>query len=191
MAVFIFGAGATRGCSFVNPAKDPCLPPLDADFFTQLQRVQNEKHRNLVKQVVKDVVEMFGSNFNVTMETVFTTLEHTVRMLATTGENRAFKRKDLSARRDRLEQAIAILLEDSLAQRVPTGGSRLQPRSCKHHNRFVLPAGSSRLFHHDIADPVYLKVGPITFGHLLNIFPHPGLVTRTMGKTAYLKKMPP
>ena len=88
MTLFVFGAGATRGASFVNPARDPCLPPLDADFFTHLQRVQNPKHQPLIQEVMHDVVELFGQNFEVTMETVFSTLEHTIRMLSTTGDNR-------------------------------------------------------------------------------------------------------
>ena len=32
MALFVLGAGATSGASFVNPANNPCLPPLDLDF---------------------------------------------------------------------------------------------------------------------------------------------------------------
>jgi SIR2-like protein len=137
MALFIFGAGATRGCSFVDPAKDPCLPPLDADFFTHLQRVQNPKHQLLIENVVRDVVEVFGQNFEVTMETVFSTLEHTVRMLRTTGENRGFRRGDLARKRDRLKQAIAVVLEDSLTERGDSGASSRRPKRCKHHEVVV------------------------------------------------------
>lgn len=137
MALFVFGAGATRGCSFVDPRKDPCLPPLDGDFFTQLQRVRNAKHHALIDSVMEDVVELFGSNFEATMETVFTTLEHTIRMLDTTGQNRDFKIKDLKEKRDRLEQAIAVVLEDSLAAKDDQGHSSLKPRCCKHHERLV------------------------------------------------------
>ena len=32
MALFVLGAGATRGASFVNPANNPCLPPLDLEL---------------------------------------------------------------------------------------------------------------------------------------------------------------
>src|ERR687897_589520 len=117
MAVFIFGAGGTPGWRFVDPGKDPCLPPLDADFFTHLQRVQNPKHQPLIEAVMRDVVELFGQNFAVTMETVFATLEHTSRMLGTTGESRDFKREDLTAKRDMLKQALAVVLEDSLTER--------------------------------------------------------------------------
>lgn len=137
MALFVFGAGATRGCSFVDPKKDPCLPPLDVDFFTQLQRVRNKKHYPLIKQVMRDVVDLFGSNFDVTMETVFTTLEHTLRMLDTTGESRDFNKKDLRMKKSRLGQAIAVVLEDSLAEKDEEGHSRLTPLECEHHQRFV------------------------------------------------------
>jgi hypothetical protein len=77
MALFVLGAGATRGASFVDPVKNPCLPPLDADFYAQLQRIRNPKHEETIKSVIEDTVELFGINFQVTMETVFTTLEHT------------------------------------------------------------------------------------------------------------------
>ncbi len=130
MALFVFGAGATRGCSFVDATKFPCIPPLDRDFFTQLQRVSNPKHHALVKAVMVDVVEMFGSNFDVTMETVFTTLEHTIKMLKTTGESRDFKANELQQKRDRLKQAVAVVLEESL-----TAG--LTAKTCAHHEQFV------------------------------------------------------
>ena len=67
MALFVLGAGCTRGSSFVVGRKSPCLPPLDTDFFTQLQRVRNGKHQMLINEVTRDVVELFGHNFNVTM----------------------------------------------------------------------------------------------------------------------------
>lgn len=136
MALFVFGAGATRGCSFVEPTKFPCLPPLDKDFFTQLQRVANPKHRDLVEEVMSDVVEIFGPNFDVTMETVFTTLEHSIRMLRTTGTHWAFSPENLKGKKDRLEQAIAAVLEESLTEN-SEGASSLIPRACTHHETFV------------------------------------------------------
>jgi hypothetical protein len=136
MALFVFGAGATRGCSFVDPNKFACLPPLDRDFFTQLQRVSNSKHRTLVRQVMRDVVELFGFNFDVTMETVFTTLEHNVRMLKATGIRWDFSSQELKEKRDRLEQAIAAVLEESLTETAAGAGS-LSPRECTYHAEFV------------------------------------------------------
>ena len=137
MALFVFGAGATRGCSFVDGTVDPCLPPLDADFFTQLQKVRNPKHRQRIKDVMKDVVDLFGQNFSVSMETVFTTLENTIRMLETTGDNRDFKKSQLKEKLQRLEQAIAVVFEDSLAQKDKDGHSSWKPKMCSYHRRFV------------------------------------------------------
>jgi hypothetical protein len=132
VALFILGAGATRGASFVNAAKNACLPPLDADFYTQLQRIRSPKHQETVSDVVEDTVEVFGVNFQVTMEAVFTTLEHTARMVETTGENRDFKRADLDRKRERLKQAIAATLEESLC-----AGGQHEGTMCKHHAKLV------------------------------------------------------
>jgi hypothetical protein len=139
MTVFVLGAGATRGASFVHPPAahwNPCQPPLDADFYTQLQRIQNPKHSELVTSVLKDTVELFGSNFDVTLETVFTTLEHTIRMIHTTGESRDFKREDLTKKRTRLMQAIAAVFEESLTQRHEDHATRTS-RSCAYHQALV------------------------------------------------------
>jgi hypothetical protein len=131
-ALFVLGAGATRGASFVDPTQNPCLPPLDADFYAQLQRIGNSKHKSTVQKVVEDTVELFGVNFQVSMETVFTTLEHTARMTETTGENRDFKRSELDGKKETLKQAIAATLEESLC----AGGQR-EGSKCEHHSKLV------------------------------------------------------
>jgi hypothetical protein len=132
MALFVLGAGATRGASFVDESEYPCIPPLDRDFFTQLQRVQHKKHTQLIRKVMHDVVDLFGQNFDVTMETVFTTLENTIKMLDVTGENRDFRKKNLVAIRDRLIQAVAVVLEDSLTEQATRA-----MRSCNFHEKLV------------------------------------------------------
>lgn len=132
MALFVLGAGATRGASFVDVTENPCLPPMDADFFGQLQRVQNPKHQQTVQDVIKDTVELFGVNFQVTMETVFTTLEHTARMIGTTGENRDFKKKEIEEKKKRLMRAIAATLEESLC----AGGQHVGS-TCDYHCKLV------------------------------------------------------
>jgi hypothetical protein len=54
--VTVLGAGATRGASFVEPAGNPCLPPLDTDFYAQLQRIKNKKHHEMMKGVIQDTL---------------------------------------------------------------------------------------------------------------------------------------
>jgi len=137
MALFILGAGATRGCSFVNSCEKACIPPLDGDFFTQLQRVENPKHQALIREVLADVVTVFGLNFDTTLEMMFATLEHTIRMLKTTGDNRDFRRPDLVEMRTRLLQAIAVCLEESLCEQRPGGGSSRTLRQCQSHELLV------------------------------------------------------
>lgn len=137
MTLFVLGAGATRGAAFVDPLKNPCQPPLDADFFTQLQRVRNSKHSALIKKVLQDVTRLFGFNFQVTLEAAFTTYENTIRMLEVTGENRDFRRVELKEMRDRLRQAIAVVFEESLTESSGSGESKLVPRSCEDHEKFV------------------------------------------------------
>jgi len=130
MAIIILGAGATRGASFAQDAA--CKPPLDSDFFTQLQRVRQGKHRGLVDKVVQDAIELFGVNFKATLETAFTTLEHTRNIITTTGETKSFKRSQLTEKRDRLLQALAAVFEESLC----VGHSHRMKR-CGYHDALV------------------------------------------------------
>ena len=132
MALFVLGAGATRGASFVFVTRNPCLPPLDGDFYSQLQRVSKAKHQSLIKKTIADVVEFYGINFQVTLEAMFTMLEHTSRMIETTGETRDFKKDVLEEKKERLKQAIAATMEESLCK-----GSMRSPRVCGYHRKLV------------------------------------------------------
>ncbi len=133
--VFVFGAGATRGCSFVNPDSGACLPPLDRDFFTQLQRVQRAKHQALIEAVIKDIVRLFGTNFDVTLETAFAAVEQIIRMVAATRERPGFTIADLRQIRRRLLLSVAAVLEEALTEEHPR--KRRSVKECKHMKRFV------------------------------------------------------
>lgn len=73
-SVVVLGAGATRGASHVGAIPGP-LPPLDADFFTQAQRLTQAKRSDLVTGLVANTVAIFGSNFQLTMEGFLTQVE--------------------------------------------------------------------------------------------------------------------
>ena len=135
MALIVLGAGATRGASFVEESAQGgvCLPPLDSDFFTQLQRISNSKHKTTIDNVIKHAVELFGNNFSVTLETMFTTVEHTLRMVKATRGGRRFTTSDLDTMRTNLLQAIAAVLEESLTR----GDSSRDLQECKYHQRIV------------------------------------------------------
>lgn len=139
MALIVLGAGATRGASFVRAKKDRplCLPPLDGDFFTQLQRIANDKHRDTVNRLIADAVELFGHNFQLTLETMFTTIEHQIRIVEkTTGERWGEDLAELRAKRTNLLQGIAAVLEESLTLS-PQGGTGLKHRDCAYHKALV------------------------------------------------------
>jgi hypothetical protein len=155
MATIVLGAGATRGASFVgewygedDPIRNFVLPPLDTDFYAQLQRIYSPKHRETVDGVIEDTVGLFGPNFKVTLETVFTTLENMLRMVERTGDTRDFRVKELLARRQRLIQAIAAVLEESMC----APGTR-DMIACKHHNviaRYLTSNDRVISFNHDL-----------------------------------------
>jgi len=130
MALIVLGAGATRGASFVDGSSG-CLPPLDGDFFTQLQRIATPKHKGTIDGVLEDVVRLFGHNFRVTLETMFTTIEHTLRVVNATKEVVGWRKSNLEAMRTRLQQAIAAVLEESL-----TAGGR-DHKECSYHTTLV------------------------------------------------------
>lgn len=127
--VILLGAGATFGASFgFEPI---CRPPLNRDFFTQLQKI-TEKHTKLVRQVIDDVVDLFDSNFSLTLEDYFTQLEF---LLATAEFSRAAESRRtiaaLTAKRDRLMAALSAVLEMSTNRAITAG------RGCEFHRRLV------------------------------------------------------
>ena len=135
-AVVVLGAGATRGAEFVEPssggqaddAKDsgtrqvaarrcPCvLPPLDGDFFTQAQRLSSAKPNELVTGLVDNVVSLFGTNFQLTMEGYLTRLEQ----LGSVFEDYRFPGRPKPSKyrkmRQHFLQVLAAVLDESIGR---------------------------------------------------------------------------
>lgn len=124
--VILLGAGASRGADF--GFKPVCDPPLNRDFFTQLQRITG-KHGPLVRLVMEDVVELFGANFSLTLEDYFTQLE----FLISTSEGMQATMKlatRLRLKRDRLMAALSAVLEASTVTHAIAGPGA---RGCTYH----------------------------------------------------------
>ncbi|MPZ15674.1 MAG: hypothetical protein GEU73_14840 [Chloroflexi bacterium] len=139
--VVVLGAGATRGAEFVvappsGVAPPKCLPPLNADFFTQLQRVTTERHQEAVRAVVRDVVGIYGPNFSLTLEQYFTQLE---AMLATARPAKvvaeSYKPANLSSMRTSLLDALSAVLEESADVAKMDSLARRHP--CSYHASLV------------------------------------------------------
>lgn len=137
--VFILGAGATRGCSFVNDMKrkGACIPPLDTDFFTQLQRVSSAAHGDRIRRLISGMVEWFGPNYALGMEQVFIHLEHADRMLKHLGKEAGADHRKVAALRKDLEQSIAIILGESLTKIRPGGAGSYELRECEWHDKLI------------------------------------------------------
>lgn len=127
--VFVFGAGATRGASFVKEKDGACHPPLDGDFYSQLQRLDRQKHGLIVGNVIEDTVNFFGVNFTVTLESVFTSLEQSVRLIKLVGDSPKHKLRDLQQMKIHLLQAIAAVFEASMLE----PEAKREPKLCSYH----------------------------------------------------------
>lgn len=137
--VFILGAGATRGCSFVGDQKKSgrCLPPLDTDFFTQLQRVSNTAHRARIDRLIEGLARWFGHNYGLGMEQVFCHLEQAERMLRHLKKETASDYQEVVELRRNLIQSIAIILGESLTPVKPAGKGSYKLSECDSHDRLV------------------------------------------------------
>lgn len=128
--VVVLGAGATRGATTLKDGG--VKPPLNADFFTQVQRITTPKHVANVEHVIKDVVELFGPNFSLTMEDYFTQLESFVTMSALApARERGLNLVEIRAKLRRLMAVLAAVLEES------TDVSKKDSPVCEHHAKIV------------------------------------------------------
>ena len=66
----ILGAGATRGSTLAVGGTRP-LPPLDSDFFTQVQRVKNAKYTKYISKLTNYCHREFGPDWDLSMEGFF------------------------------------------------------------------------------------------------------------------------
>lgn len=124
----LLGAGASRGADFGFRAA--CDPPLNRDFFTQLQRI-TEKHTELVRRVMRDVVELFGANFSLTLEDYFTQLEFLIATSEGMPSSGGYRlAAELRRKRDRLMAALSAVLETSTVKGAIAGTGA---RGCTYH----------------------------------------------------------
>jgi hypothetical protein len=130
--LIVTGAGATVGAQFDPTFQPPCRPPLNATFFTELQRITASKYANLISEVIDDAIGLFGSNFDLTLEDYFTQLEFLAEAvkLAPQGGG-AFSATDISKARDRLLHALSAVLEESTDAAIRRSGG------CELHGDLV------------------------------------------------------
>lgn len=136
-AVVVLGAGATRGAEFVTSEdKRACVPPLNADFFTQLQRVQADNLQPEVDAVMRDVIESFGANFNLTLEEYFTHIEALLKGGALlTSSSKKYSAARLKEKRRNLLDGLSAVLEESADVTKKTSPAVIH--RCHYHDALV------------------------------------------------------
>src|SRR5438093_1203864 len=127
--LLVLGAGASRAAVY-GEGSPRVRPPLNADFFTQLQRLTAQKQKPLVRAVIKDVLELHGSNFSVSLEDYFTQLEFLIRLVDVTATDPGGSRARFSAMRDNLMAALSAVLEESTR-------NGLSGEGCQLHRQLV------------------------------------------------------
>jgi hypothetical protein len=138
MIVAVLGAGATRGASFVGQdSASGCLPPLDSDFFTQLQRIASPKHQQTVTDLLAAAVRLYGHNFSTTLESLFTSIEFQYRIASGVTDGKwGLNPEALRGDRTALLQGIAAVLEESLTIS-DNGGTGHSRKGCTYHDALV------------------------------------------------------
>lgn len=100
-------------------------------------------------------------NFKLTLETMFTTIEQTIRMVKATRESREWKAAELEGKRARLMQAIGAVLEESLLLR-KDGKMTRDHAECDYHRKLIehlQPEDAILSFNYDCLVDHMLKVG--------------------------------
>lgn len=133
----VLGAGATRGAQFVHDDAPPlCLPPLNTDFFTQLQRITAAKHERDVSNVLEDVLTLYGPNFDLTLEQYFTQLEAMIATIdASSSSTVKFSVERLNIMRGHLLNGLSAVLEQSAD--VAKANSKPRRSPCAYHAGLV------------------------------------------------------
>ncbi len=112
--VVVLGAGASRGAEFVEKAQPLCEPPLNADFFTQLQRITTPRHQKTITAVLADVLTLHGPDFDLTLEQYFTQIEAMLTIVRDSrGGTGKYTLAELQLMRSRLLEALSAVLEES------------------------------------------------------------------------------
>lgn len=113
--VLVLGAGATRGASFAR-RHAAVLPPLDSDFFSQAQRLSCSKPPQLLDNLITDVVSLFGTNFELTMEGYLTQIEQLGNVYDDYRLQGRPAANPYPRMRDNLTQVLAAVMDEALGR---------------------------------------------------------------------------
>lgn len=102
-AVFIFGAGATRG-GLENKESTTPAPPVDSDFFEIINHLKGRGTPEFSKKILQSVWELYGKIHGIGLEQYYRDIETRAIILRFTTTKK--KPKDWSKRQEKLEELI-------------------------------------------------------------------------------------
>ena len=122
-AVFVVGAGATRGAydDLDEENKPKIFPPLDADFFEIASKIRTRGTGKNADKVLKDVHHLYGKVYGIGLETYY-------REIETRGDIVKFaksqnKPKDWDSRKENLDELIRRVLIQTTCK--SSGGTKV------------------------------------------------------------------
>ena len=122
----VLGAGASRGASFVDAACK-VRPPLDGDFFSELQRLElSVLQQPAVLGLLDFVRSEFGSDLNLSMEEFFSQVESTIRFYEELGISEQENIQRYQKALDRFYNSLPLLFQQDIGE-----------MGCEYHERLV------------------------------------------------------
>lgn len=124
----VLGAGASRGASFVRDAFHyEARPPLDCDFFSELQRLgRTSSTKEDVGELLRFVRVEFGFDPTLSMEQFFSQVESTNRFHEDIKINRGRKNAQYQKALKHFYCSLPILFNQAIGK-----------KSCEYHERLV------------------------------------------------------
>lgn len=127
-SLIVLGAGASRGASFVHDASCyEARPPLDCDFFSELQRLDKADNvKKNVDELLRFVRREFRVDLSLSMEQFFSQVEYTDRFHNETKIDRGPKILQYQKALDWFYRSLPILLSQTT-----------ENKNCKYHKQLV------------------------------------------------------
>jgi hypothetical protein len=139
--------GATAGLEFVvRNGKSAAVPPLNADFFTQLQKLLARNRHGDFDAVPQGVVESFGSSFSLSLEGYCTHIEAPRRRgnLFLRRGSKPYAPTTMVSKRRNLVDALSTVLDESADVTGVTAVRRSGSKHLSDNSRVLSARASSR-----------------------------------------------
>lgn len=106
-AVFIFGAGATRG-GLQKERPQGVPPPIDSDFFETINKISSRETPQLAGKILNSIYEIYGKTFGIGLEQYYRDIETRAKIISFAKSRK--REKGWGDRQKELEELIRRIL---------------------------------------------------------------------------------